>query len=176
MVELKGSLNGIGLSAIVQLIGELHHSGSLQLAKGNAHAVLGFDDGRLVLASYEHDAGLQALANCVRDLNDGEFRFVEGTVTGERTLNLAYTDLQQQLSSLASSAVTAPTRVPTVTPEPERERQPQPVTPEREQQAAPVAAEQELGTCPLLGFADDRTRHYSRPTALHRFFASGVAS
>ena len=43
MVELKGSLTGIGLSAVVQLIGELHHSGTLQLAKGNAHGVLGFE-------------------------------------------------------------------------------------------------------------------------------------
>ena len=34
MVELKGSLNGIGLPAIVQLIGELRHSGSLELSKG----------------------------------------------------------------------------------------------------------------------------------------------
>ena len=46
MVELKGSLGSIGLPAIVQLIGELHHSGSLELAKGAVRGVLDFDDGR----------------------------------------------------------------------------------------------------------------------------------
>src|SRR5262249_4542863 len=30
--------------------------------------------------------------------------------------------------------------------------------------------------CPMLGFADDRQRHYSRPTALHRCFAAGTPS
>src|SRR5207237_8652671 len=32
------------------------------------------------------------------------------------------------------------------------------------------------GPCPMLGFADDRDRQHSRPTALHRCFASGSAS
>src|SRR5882672_954679 len=52
MVELKGSLNGIGLPAIVQLIGELRHSGSLELSKGATHGLLDFDDGRLVAADF----------------------------------------------------------------------------------------------------------------------------
>ena len=56
MVELKGSLNGIGLPAIVQLIAELHHSGSLELAKGAAAGMLGFNDGRLVIATFDHGA------------------------------------------------------------------------------------------------------------------------
>src|SRR5438046_9416521 len=33
-----------------------------------------------------------------------------------------------------------------------------------------------LGACPLLGFADDRARHYSRPTAVHRCFSTGAPS
>ena len=45
MVELKGSLSSIGLPAIVQLIGELHHSGNLELTRGAHRGVLGFDDG-----------------------------------------------------------------------------------------------------------------------------------
>jgi hypothetical protein len=32
-----------------------------------------------------------------------------------------------------------------------------------------------LGVCPRLGFADDPARHYPRPTALHRCYASGIA-
>src|ERR1051326_7709784 len=34
LAELKGSLSDIGLVAIVQLIGEVHHSGRLELRKG----------------------------------------------------------------------------------------------------------------------------------------------
>jgi hypothetical protein len=33
-----------------------------------------------------------------------------------------------------------------------------------------------LGSCPLLGFVDDATRHYSRATAMHRCFAGGRAN
>src|ERR1051325_9001456 len=147
MVELKGSLNGIGLPAIVQLIGELSHSGNLQLAKGTAHGLLGFDDGRLVLATYEHESGLRALAACSRNLSDAEFTFIEGPISGERTLDLGYADLQRQLAQFTSEA---PSSAPVA------------VT------GAPVS--EDLETCPLLGFADDRTRRYSRPTALHRCF------
>jgi hypothetical protein len=45
--------------------------------------------------------------------------------------------------------------------------------------AAPQVAQPEdgiLGVCPRLGFADDAARHYPRPTALHRCYASGIAS
>jgi hypothetical protein len=168
MVELKGSLNGIGLPAIVQLIGELHHSGSLQLAKGTAHGLLGFDDGRLVLASYEHDTGLRALAACARDLSDGEFTFIEGPLSGERTLDLTYADAQRQLNRLATGYTPQEDVVTIAAPVPQQDivtiatPVPQPHT--------------ESDSCPLLGFADDRSRHYSRPTALHRCFASGAAS
>jgi hypothetical protein len=154
LVELKGSLTSIGLPAIVQLIGELHHTGTLQLARGSAHGVLAFDDGRLVTATYEHETGLAALASCARELSEGEFTFIEGPVTSERTLDLGYAELQQQLVQLTDGA--------TPTDEPPR--------------ISPVTVVEEPATCPLLGFADDRDRHYSRPTALHRCYAGGVAS
>lgn len=152
MVELKGSLNGIGLPAIVQLIGELRHSGSLQLSKGASEGLLGFDDGRLVQATYAHDTGMRALAACARDLYDGEFTFVEGAVAGDRTLDLAYTDLQHELARLAEAGTASQALQPT------------------EQTL------DEAMVCPLLGFADDRGRHYSRPTALHRCYATVTPS
>jgi Domain of unknown function (DUF4388) len=153
MVELKGSLHGIGLPAIVQLIGELHHSGRLQLAKGTAHGLLGFDNGRLVLATYEQETGLRALSACARDLSDAEFRFVEGAVAGDGTLDLDFAEVQRQLSQLTNGTHAAESK-PT----------------------APAPEIEDASVCPLLGFADDRTRNYSRATALHRCFAGGAAS
>src|SRR5229473_4258255 len=102
MVELKGSLNGIGLAAIVQLIGELHHSGSLELAKGPAVGMLGFDGGRLVIATFEQEHGLKALAACAATLLDGDFRFIEGTTAGERGLDLAPGEVQRLLARVSN--------------------------------------------------------------------------
>src|SRR5713101_2016646 len=87
MVELKGSLNGIGLPAIVQLIGELRHSGCLELSKGSAHGVLDFDDGRLVAADFADEHGMQAVATLSLELADGEFTLAAGAPTHERTLD-----------------------------------------------------------------------------------------
>jgi hypothetical protein len=154
MVELKGSLSGIGLPAIVQLIGELHHSGRLELTKLADRGELGFDDGRLVSASFADQLGLKALAACSRQLADAEFRFVESRHTGERTIEIGAAELQLYLSQLLRG-----------------DAPPEPVS-EPPARAAEVVAP---GPCPFLGFADDPSRHYSRPTALHRCFATGVA-
>jgi hypothetical protein len=73
-------------------------------------------------------------------------------------------------------ATVDPPRVRLVDPPPTRPtptQAPVPAVP-----AVPAAVAVETITprvCPRLGFADDPTRHYSRPTALHRCFASGSA-
>src|SRR5258708_30110531 len=102
MVELKGSLSGIGLPAIVQLIGELHPLGSLELAKAQAAGMLGFNDGRLVMATFDQEHGLKALAACVSTLADGDFRFVEGIAAGERSLDLGPGEVQRLLARVSS--------------------------------------------------------------------------
>ncbi len=70
-----------------------------------------------------------------------------------------------------------------VVPSPAQEERPstRPVAPAAERPSAepivpvvqpvPPAAVSEDNTCPKLGFADDVTRHFSRPTQLHRCFA-----
>lgn len=154
MVELKGSLSAVGLPAIVQLIGELRHSGSLDLSKGTARGILEFDDGRLVAADFGGESGFKALAALSLELADAEFTFIEGVPKHERTLDLASKDVQAYLRRVASGD-DLPLADPT------------PVAPN---------GSASLETCPLLGFADDRERHYSRATALHRCFASGAPS
>src|SRR3977135_3090742 len=97
MVELKGSLNSLGLPAIVQLIGELHHSGNLELTRGDAQGVLAFEGGRLGSHSPRDQRGLKALAACTTELTDADFVFVEGAPGDDRTLDLEGSALQRQL-------------------------------------------------------------------------------
>src|SRR6266566_8792962 len=102
MVELKGSLSGIGLPAVVQLIGELRHSGGLELSKGSAHGVLDFDDGRLVAADFADENCMQALATLSLELADGEFALAAGAPTHERTIDLGSKEVQAYLGRVTS--------------------------------------------------------------------------
>jgi hypothetical protein len=153
MVELRGSLTGIGLMSIAQLIGELHYSGTLELRQSTLRGALAFDDGSLVGAECGDQHGLQAVAACALELADADFVFVEGSPTLERTMDLGPADLKKLLTRISSGRFgenangTAMDGLTLAGPE---------------------------AICPLLGFADDNSRHYSRPTALHRCFAGGT--
>jgi hypothetical protein len=155
VVELKGSLGGVGLPAVVQLIAELHHSGTLELSRGDARGRLAFDDGRLVAAECGPEHGLQAVAMCARDLAGADFVFVESdAVDLDKTLDLGPTELNKVLNRLQGGELT-----------------------DFETGTSANGVDGEHGqACPLLGFADDRAHHYSRPTALHRCFATGAAA
>ena len=158
MVELKGSLDSASVPAIVQLIGELRHSGRLDLTNRSDQASLWFDEGHLIGASFGDQHGMRALVACVQAFSSGEFVFSERVPPGERTLDLGPDGLGAQLTRLGNSQGEAEPELGAATP---------PVGP---------PAQVSPGACPRLGFADDPTRHYSRPTALHRCFATGVGS
>ena len=102
MVELKGSLSGIGLPSVVQLIGELHHTGQLELSAAKSHAILAFEDGRLVAAECGEQHGLQAVAACVLEMREAEFAFVEGPTALEHTLDVGPADLQRLVARVGS--------------------------------------------------------------------------
>jgi len=152
MVELKGTLGTTGLPEIAQLIGALHLSGNLELRQNESRLVLAFDAGRLVSAESGQAYGLAALAVYAAELAHADFRFAEGAVQGERSLDLGPSELQRVFIGMATGEAGAPTV----------------------EQAPPQAADRGAPpvVCPRLGFADDPSRHYSRPTALHRCFAN----
>jgi uncharacterized protein DUF4388 len=156
VVELKGSLSGIGLHAIVQLIGEVHHSGNLDLRKDGRCGTLAFDNGRLVAAECGEHHGLQALADCVLEMADGEFTFVEGIPSLDRTLDLGGATLAKLLDRISSGELQLVANGVNGSGDDHDTRG--------------------EAVCPLLGFADDRSRHYSRATALHRCYAGGAPS
>src|SRR5919204_4654718 len=95
MVELKGTLGTTGLPEIAQLIGALHLSGNLELRQDDSRLVLGFDTGRLVSAECGQTRGLAALAVYAVELTHANFRFAEGAVQGERSLDLSPSELQR---------------------------------------------------------------------------------
>src|SRR5262249_40930695 len=61
-VQLSGVVGSRDMLAIMNLLGDLQLTGSLQLARGGWSARLGFRDGRLVAATLTDDAGLDGLA------------------------------------------------------------------------------------------------------------------
>jgi len=71
-------------------------------------------------------------------------------------------------ASVGAAAAIAP--VPTVEPPP-----PAPIPPAPRAEP-PAETDGILGACPHLGFADDAHRHYARPTALHRCYATDPSS
>jgi hypothetical protein len=155
MVELKGSLSGVGLPSAVQLVGEMHRTGRLELTSPKSHAVLAFENGRLVAAECGEHHGLEALGACALQMTDADFVFVEGPVTLEHTLDLGPADLQKLLGRIGSDQFNT--------------------TANGTHPADPTQALADC-VCPVLGFADDKARHYSRPTALHRCYAAGSPS
>ncbi|HET6315286.1 MAG TPA: DUF4388 domain-containing protein [Chloroflexota bacterium] len=254
MVELTGTLDGIGLPAIVRLLGELRETGVLRISSGTWQGELAFARGQLISAHFGDDRGLDALDACVLMLAQGDFAFVEGEPTPEPDLEVTAEELRQHLEarseehlgptaalpsldavpSLAGEpapsadqvvldrmavqvlllvdgqrsvreivgdrplmpvlrnldflarqgliSIPAHTRPATATPSKRLSPRPRTSTVTPAPQAptptpAPTAVEDGiLGVCPKLGFADDPPRHYSRPTALHRCYATDTAS
>src|SRR6185503_19330699 len=95
-------LSSIGLPAIVQLIGELHHTGSLDLTTGDQRAVLGFHEGRLVTADFAEKHGFEALEGLSAELADAEFSLSDTRPAAERTLDMGPSELQAYLRQAES--------------------------------------------------------------------------
>ncbi|HYW86639.1 MAG TPA: DUF4388 domain-containing protein [Chloroflexota bacterium] len=182
MLELNGSLSGIGLPALINLLSELRETGVLRLNDGDWRGDLAFEDGVLIAASLGTSRGLDALAACVLMLGTSDFSFVEASTAVERNIHLEGVQLRQYLDQLPTTTDNTHPPVPTGTEDGARAT-PAPRAPVGPRAIAePTATEPHfadagaLGVCPLLGYADDRNRHYSRPTALHRCYSSAVPS
>ncbi len=241
MIELNGSLGGIGLSAVISLLSELRETGVLRLSEGAWNGELAFDEGTLISATLGTTRGLDALTACVLMLGNSEFQFVEATTDVDRNISLSTDQLRRHLEQLPATSGEQHPPVPSldVVPRPANdsngsaaaeelvldrtamqvlvlvdgqrtvreiigERPIVPVLRSLAQLAqhglikieegtpataaallpvapgpsaeVPTADANILGTCPLLGYADDRDRHYSRPTALHRCYATEAPS
>ncbi len=128
--------------------------------------------GRLTAATYGTLRGLDALGAILRTLPSGQTQFVGEAVPEQRNLDLPVAGLPARLTALAGAPPVAPGRA---APGAGTPAAPGPdAAPGAVMNAADTGAES--GPCPKLGFSDDPTRHYSRPTRLHVCHALDTAA
>ena len=101
MINLAGTLEGIGLAALVRFLVSLNPSGRLLVADDVWGGEVGFDEGRVVTAAFGAERGLGALEAIALALPNGEFRFTGGAAPEARDVELPPEELERYLTSLA---------------------------------------------------------------------------
>jgi hypothetical protein len=138
MISLGGTLEGIGLPALVRFLAGLRSSGRLLVADDSWGGEVGFDEGRVVAAAFGAERGLAALEAIALALPRGEFRFAGGAVPEGRDVDLPPEDLERYLTSLAEEQVALARAIPSlasvprpVDPGPDGARAPERITIDR---------------------------------------------
>ncbi len=101
MINLAGTLEGIGLAALVRFLVSLNPSGRLLVADDVWGGEVGFDGGRVVTAAFGAERGLGALEAIALALPNGEFRFTGGPAPEARDIEMPPEELERYLTSLA---------------------------------------------------------------------------
>jgi hypothetical protein len=114
MISLGGTLEGIGLPALVRFLAGLRSSGRLLVADDSWGGEVGFDEGRVVAAAFGAERGLAALEAIALALPRGEFRFAGGAVPEGRDADLPPEDLERYLTSLAEEQVALARAIPSL--------------------------------------------------------------
>ena len=244
MTELSGTLEGVGLPAILRFLTGLKKTGCLHVTHGDWHGEIFFEDGRVIGASLGSRTGLAAVDALVQALPTGAFEFDSSwrPETGS-TIQMSQAVFEAHLNELDSRGARTNPRlppvdaVPTLVAEQESADSDEPVSLDRgtlqtllavdgqrtvraivaqrgtfdalwqlghliesdlvrlvateNAESAPQAREEGVtvvrpfasgdpqpaqasaGVCPKLGFEDDPSTSFGRPTRLHRCFAAG---
>ena len=94
--SLSGNLTHHDLTGVMQMLGQAHQTGALNINAGETDAVLFFDAGQVVHAEsgslFGDEAVLHILKNCVQ-CGNGVYKFVYGASSGQRTVLRSATDL-----------------------------------------------------------------------------------
>src|SRR5918911_466316 len=101
MIQLQGSLRGIGLLPIVQLLADVRETGRLRVACGVLRGELAFDDGHLVAVTFGKERGLPALAALAVAFPEAEFEYTESPPPAERNVDLTLDELRAHLASIS---------------------------------------------------------------------------
>jgi len=101
VTELSGSLDGIGLLALVRFLGGVAPTGRLALVDGSLQGWLDLDAGALVGATFDQEQGLPALEAIALALGTGRFEFHDTPPPAEHSLRLAPADIDERLEQLA---------------------------------------------------------------------------
>jgi hypothetical protein len=104
MTELSGTLEGVGLPAIVRFLSALNKTGCLRIAQDEWHCELVFEAGQVTGARLGSRTGLAALEAAVHVLPNGRFSFdVAAQPDDQPNISLSPEALQAYLEQLASS-------------------------------------------------------------------------
>src|SRR5919206_2856544 len=115
MTELSGTLEGVGLPAIVRFLSGLDKTGCLRIAHQDWQGNVFFDGGRLVSASLGSKHGLAALDALVQALPGGSFSFdSDARPPAEPNLQLSQATLQAHLDELASRTASGTASLPSL--------------------------------------------------------------
>jgi len=101
VTELSGSLEGIGLLAVVRFLASVAPTGRLALVDGSLQGWLDLDAGALVGATFDQEQGLPALEAIALALGTGRFEFHDTAPPPEHSLRLAPAEIDERLEQLA---------------------------------------------------------------------------
>ncbi len=94
--SLSGSLTHHDLPGVMQMLGHAHQTGALHINSGETDALLFFDAGTIAHAEcgslFGDEAVIHILKNCFKN-NSGEYKFVYGSASTQRTVLRSATDL-----------------------------------------------------------------------------------
>src|SRR5258708_20619523 len=113
MTQLSGTLEGVGLPAIVRFLSGLKKTGCLRIAYDDWRGEIFFDEGLVTGASLGSRQGLTALDALVQALPAGSFAFDGAAPTAANaTISLSADALQAHLDDLPSQIAHARPRLP----------------------------------------------------------------
>jgi hypothetical protein len=101
VVELRGSLRGIGLPQLIRFLSGLQASGCLRITCDQWAGDLCFADGQVVSASFGRERGRAAIVAIVLALPRGRFIFGDAAAPEDRNVQIAADELQDYIDQLA---------------------------------------------------------------------------
>src|ERR1700730_2983633 len=120
MTELSGTLDGVGLPAIIRFLTGLKKTGCLRIVHGDWHGEIVFEAGQLTGASLGSRRGLSALDGLVEALPGGSFAFDTSDRPGTvASIDLRPEALQMHLDTLVARIVGGKPSLPSVDSVPE---------------------------------------------------------
>jgi hypothetical protein len=114
MTELSGTLDGIGLFALLNFLAGLKSRGRLAITDRELSGALYFTDGRVVGASFGNDSGEVALDAIGLALGQGRFSFADEGGEQPTNLRMDGPELQQHLEHLQAERARIMSGIPSL--------------------------------------------------------------
>jgi uncharacterized protein DUF4388 len=113
MTELSGTLDGLGLSAIVRFLSGLHKTGCLRLAQYDWYGEVYFDAGQLTHAVFGSRTGISALDALIEVLPRASFTFdSHAAAPGPSSIQLDHANLLAHLDEAAARVASGQRSLP----------------------------------------------------------------